>query len=93
MTKRHSHFGQEVKPLLESSGTSQVSLGVSISVARGEPVSTAYVNHTLSGAKKPNAEWVELVANALNVTPEQRARLHRAAAMDNGFKLDLTTKE
>lgn len=48
-----------------------------------------YVNHTMTGYRKPSAEYVELVANALKLSEEQRIKLHRAAALDNGFKLDL----
>lgn len=91
MTRR-SKFGEEVEPYLEKSGTSQSQLAHSIGTARGAAVSTAYVNHTLTGVKKPNAEWADLVADVLNLDNAERQRLHTAAAIDNGFKLDLTKK-
>lgn len=49
-----------------------------------------YVNHIMTGYRKPSPEYVELVADVLNLSPEERAKLHRAAALDHGFKLDLT---
>ena len=50
--------------------------------------STAYV----TGHKKPSPEWVELIADTLKLSPEQRRDLHVAAARQHGFKLDLTKK-
>ena len=49
-----------------------------------------YVNQTMTGYRKPAPYWVDLVANVLELTPKERAKLHRDAALDNGFKLDLT---
>ncbi|HSH63347.1 helix-turn-helix domain-containing protein [Methyloceanibacter sp.] len=54
--------------------------------------STAYVNQLITGHKKPSPEWVELIADTLKLSPEQRRDLHVAAARQHGFKLDLTKK-
>ena len=34
--------------------------------------STAYVNQLITGHKKPSPEWVELIADTLKLSPEQR---------------------
>ena len=54
--------------------------------------SIAYVNQLITGHKKPSPEWVELIADTLKLSPEQRQALHIAAAKQHGFKLDLTKK-
>jgi HD-GYP domain-containing protein (c-di-GMP phosphodiesterase class II) len=52
----------------------------------------AYVNQLITGHKKPSPEWVDLIADTLKLSPEQRQALHVAAAKQHGFKLDLTKK-
>lgn len=54
--------------------------------------STAYVNQLITGHKKPSPEWVDLIADTLNLSPERRRDLHADAARQHGFKLDLTKK-
>ena len=54
--------------------------------------SPSYLNQVMTGRKKPDADWANLVANALGFQDEQRKRLHYAAAKDLGFDLDLTKK-
>jgi cyanate lyase len=52
--------------------------------------STAYVNQLITGHKKPSPEWVELIADTLQLSPEQRRELHVAAARQHRFTVDLT---
>jgi len=52
----------------------------------------AYTNQVLTGIRRPSPEYVDLVANALGLSDKERVVLHRAAAKDHGFKLDLTKK-
>ena len=51
--------------------------------------STSYVNALVRGKKAAAAPTVDRVADALGARPEDRVRLHRAAARDAGFRLDL----
>jgi len=53
----------------------------------------AYTNQVLTGGRRPSPEYVDLVANALGLSDKERVALHRAAAHDHGFKLDLTRKQ
>lgn len=54
--------------------------------------SQPFLNQVATGRRRASAEWLDLVANALELTPEERERLHRAGARDHGFKIDLTGK-
>jgi len=49
-----------------------------------------YINHIMRGRRNPSAEYIDLIANTLNLSEEDTVRLHRAAAKDCGYKLDLT---
>jgi hypothetical protein len=49
-------------------------------------------NQLITGHKKPSPEWVDLIADTLKLSPEQRQALHVAAAKQHGFRLDLTKK-
>ncbi len=53
-------------------------------------ISQPYMNQVATGRRRASAEWIDLISNALDLTPEERERLHRAAARDHGFKIDLT---
>ena len=83
-SKYDSPFGASVSVALAEARMTQSAL------ARKAGSSTAYVNQLMTGRKKPSPEWVELVADTLNVSPEKRRELHVAAAKQHGFKLDLT---
>lgn len=52
--------------------------------------STAYANGVVRGTKRVSARWADLVADTLELSEAERVRLHRAAAADHGFRLDLT---
>lgn len=51
--------------------------------------STSYVNALKTGKKAAAAPTVDRIADALGACHADRVRLHRAAARDAGFKLDL----
>lgn len=76
-------FGGLVLDLMSNSGVNQPQ------VAETLGVSTQYVNKLTTGRQKPSPEWVDLIASAVAATDEQRVELHRAAAEDHGFRLDL----
>lgn len=79
-----SEFGTSVSRALAEANLTQVDLAASTNV------SPSYVNQTVTGKKRVHPEWVDLVANVLKLQARERAKLHRAAAKDFGFKLDLT---
>ena len=58
-------------------------------LARATKASPAYINRMMTHAKV-SPEWADLVAEVLHLAPPDRERLHKAAAVTWGYKLDLT---
>jgi plasmid maintenance system antidote protein VapI len=58
-------------------------------LARATESSPAYINRMMTGSTRASPQWVDLVAKVLKANPQERRRLHRAAAKDAGFKIDL----
>jgi cyanate lyase len=79
----NSTFGAAVSTLLAARRMSQADL------AQAVGKSHAYTNQTLTGRKSASPEWVNLVAETLRLSPKQRGTLHRAAAKDQGYEIDL----
>jgi hypothetical protein len=46
----------------------------------------------MAGRKTVSPEWADLVADALDLDEKACIELHRAAASDAGYKLELTKK-
>jgi len=81
-TPPSTNFGTAVTGYLTARGMSQTALANVI----GKDAS--HVNHVITGRySRPTASWADLVANALDLDPEETYRLHLAAAKDQGFKL------
>jgi transcriptional regulator with XRE-family HTH domain len=59
-------------------------------LANASGFSQPYVNQIATGKRLPPADWIDTVANALQLSMEEREKLYRAAAKDHGFKIDLT---
>jgi cyanate lyase len=78
-----SAFGTAVADALAERQMSQLDLASSLGK------SLAYTNQTLTGRKSASPQWVNLVAEALRLSSTQRAELHRAAARDQGYEIDL----
>lgn len=76
-------FGISTLCLIKNKGITQAGL------ARATGVSNAYANHLLRGRKVPSPEWVDLIADVVGATKEQRNKLHWAAARSAGYKLSL----
>lgn len=53
-------------------------------------LSQPYFNQVVNGHRQANARWVTLVAETLKLTKHEKTALHRAAAKDHGFEIDLT---
>ena len=82
-TSNTNAFGAAVSRALVERQMSQADLAGALGK------SPAYTNQTLTGRKSASPEWVNLVAQALQLSPKQRASLHRAAAKDQGYEIDL----
>lgn len=76
-------FGLAVSTVLSEKQITQLELATRTSR------SASYVNQTLTGRKSVSPEWVNLVADALELSKKQRAKLHVAAAIQHGFEIDL----
>lgn len=84
MKKRaKTRFAQLVREVMAERAPSQAEVARSIGVSR------AYVNAVLSGEKGVSAENVDRFADALGLDEPTRVRLHRAAAEDSGFRINL----
>ncbi|MBT28049.1 MAG: hypothetical protein CMO01_00200 [Thalassobius sp.] len=59
------------------------------SVASGMGVTNAYISALRTGKKGVSAATVDSLADNIGATPDERVSLHRAAAVDAGFRLDL----
>jgi hypothetical protein len=46
----------------------------------------------MAGRKSVSPQWADLVADAMKLDESARIELHRAAARDAGYKLDLIKK-
>ena len=79
-----TRLGASLGDILAGRGLSQAS-----AAARAN-ISQPYFNQIAKGRRLASAEWIETVADALDLGPEERAKLHRAAARDHGFKIDLS---
>lgn len=84
MVKWDSETGKALGEILSGRDVSQSRLARL--TARSQP----YVNQVVNGKRHPSAEWIETMANALALEDTERERLHRAAAKDHGFRIDLT---
>lgn len=81
--KKATAFSTALRGVLHETGVRQVDLSSSLEV------SGAYISSLYNGSKIASASTVEKIADALPITEVQRVKLHRAAAVDNGFRLDL----
>ena len=82
-TRQRSGFGTVLDRLIDDRAVTATAL------AEGLGVSPAYVSALMTGSKKASAERVDEIADLLNAEPQERVSLHRAAARDQGFRLDL----
>jgi transcriptional regulator with XRE-family HTH domain len=80
----HSSFGVSVSNVLTDRHMTQTDLAAKLDVSVG------YVNQTMTGSSPASPRWADMVADVLKVSATQRQELHTAAAIDAGYKLDLT---
>jgi plasmid maintenance system antidote protein VapI len=83
-SRRGTAFGRLLAEELDRQQMRQTKLAGSVSR------SPQYINALISGTKRASPEWVDLVADTLQLTDTDRQRMHEAAALDRGYRLDLT---
>lgn len=83
MTSNSNHTGKALAEFISARGMSQSAL------ASAANSSQPYVNQVVNGARTPSSDWLDMVAEVMELTKKERVRLHRAGAKDNGFKIDL----
>ncbi len=83
MVNKKSRFGEELDRILESQGKKQKDLADKIAT------STAYVSSIATGKRNVSPGRATAIGEALGADVAQMSRLHRAAALDAGFRLDL----
>ena len=76
-------FGAAVNAALTERRMSQYELAEAVGKSR------AYTNQTMTGRKSASPQWVNLVAETLKLSAKERVALHRAAAKDQGYEIDL----
>lgn len=82
MSKKNK-FGTELARLLDERGMKQRALAEQIDT------SSAYVSSISTGKRHVSPTRVDSIAKAINASEGDISRLHRAAASDMGFQLDL----
>ncbi|HKY20013.1 MAG TPA: helix-turn-helix transcriptional regulator [Vicinamibacterales bacterium] len=75
--------GELLKQHFAETSISQSTVSKEMGVAR------PYLNRVIGGSELPSAKWLDTVALGLGLTDAQRIALHRAAARDHGFEIDL----
>ncbi len=83
MVKKRSRVGTELDLLAASRGYKQADMAGILEVT------SSYVSSISTGSKSVTPQRIESIATKLEASEEEALRLHRAAALDMGFKLDL----
>ena len=83
-SKNDTEFGASVSKILTEAKVNQAYL------ASETKTSLPYVNQMLTGRKRPAPGWIDVVASTLKLQNKKRVQLHRAAAKDAGYDIDLT---
>lgn len=82
-SKPRTEAGEALRASLSARGLTQYA------AAKFTGTSQGFMNQVVNGERLPSAEWLDLVANVLEMKPDERGQLHRAAARSHGFKIDL----
>lgn len=82
-TESRSAFGLQLSTYIDQYQTSRSDLASRLGTSR------AYVSGLTTGVKHASAKMADEIADTLGVSAEEKVRLHRAAAADAGFKLEL----
>ncbi len=55
-------------------------------------VSQPFYNQVANGQRLPSSDWLNCIAEAWALSPDERVALHRAAAKAHGFEIDLSDR-
>ena len=78
-----THSAGVLTEALREKGWSKKELSQALGVTPG------YVSHLTSGVKTMSPQTATRIASTLELNDTQRTNLHRAAALDHGFELNL----
>ena len=79
-------FGLELSKFLNSRTMMEGDL-VRAMNAIGNGISRQYVNMIVHNTRTPPPDMIERLADALKLTRDDRTILHRAAALDSGYRI------
>jgi plasmid maintenance system antidote protein VapI len=80
---KDTRFGDALRSQLAKRNLMQVDL------AEALKVSPTYVSSISTGSKRVSSGGVMTISKALDLSPKEEVVLYRAAAEDQGFKLDI----
>lgn len=81
--RKRSNFGLALDQSLRSRGWNKLRLAAEIGS------SPAYVSSISTGTKNVSASKVDEIAAKIGLNETETVKMHRAAALDQGFRLDL----
>lgn len=76
-------FAAAMADVLEDHGLSQVALAATLGT------SASYVSAVMKGKKTLSPQRIDEISDTIGLNAAERVRLHRTAAQDRGFRLDL----
>ncbi len=79
-------FGLELAKLLNARSMLESDL-VRAMRACGTSISRSYINMMTHNERTPPPETIELLSDALKLSRDERTVLHRASAIDNGYRI------
>lgn len=79
-------FGLELAKFLNSRAMLEMDLVRAMS-KNGISISRQYINMIVHNTRTPPPDLIERFGDALKLAREERTILHRAAALDSGFKI------
>jgi DNA-binding transcriptional regulator YdaS (Cro superfamily) len=82
-TRLDTNVGRSLDAHLTTSGQTQADL------AKTLDVTPSYLSQVTTGRRTASPEWLNVVATAMNLSPEDTAKLHVAGALDAGYAIDL----
>ncbi len=86
MANSNKRFGLELSKCLVNRSMMEMDL-VRAMTAQGNGVSRQYINMIVHNERTPPPELVEKMGDAMRMPRDERTILHRAAALDNGYKI------
>ena len=78
-----NRFGATLVAVLEARSMTQAALAAEIDTSR------AYVSMLARGTRSVSPERIDQISDRIGLSMTERTRLHRSAAEDRGFRLDL----